>query len=84
MLPASVLLVDDDSTFRRVVTQFLQELGDDEAVVVDSAEGGFEGLIKAHSLQPDILLVEVILPDLHGLEVIARLRRVVPAWGSLP
>jgi DNA-binding NtrC family response regulator len=70
--PASpcVLLVDDDDTFRGVLAAELSRRGLEVAV---AATGG-EALERAGRLGPDVILLDLHLPDLDGLEVLERIR----------
>jgi DNA-binding NarL/FixJ family response regulator len=81
MNPISVLLVDDSSTFLSIATQFLQ--AHDDLIVVGAVEEGEKALIQAQSLHPDVVLVDLTMPDLPGLEVIPRLRRMLPETGII-
>ena len=68
---ASILLVDDDPLIRRSVAFLLQQEG---YVVVEAASGG-EALAAAHTARPDLVLLDLALPDLGGVEICRRLRR---------
>jgi DNA-binding NarL/FixJ family response regulator len=81
MKPISVLLVDDNPRFLRIATRFLQE--HDDVVVVGAAGGGEEALTLAQDLQPDIVLIDLAMPGLSGLETIPRLRAVLPEVGII-
>ena len=81
MKPISVLLVDDNPAFLRIVTRFLQE--HDDVVVVGVAGGGEEALALAQDLKPDIVLIDLAMPGLSGLETIPRLRAVLPEVGII-
>ena len=83
MHPVSVLLVDDNPAFLRIATRFLQEQGHDEVVVVGAAGGGEEGLIQAQEQRPDIVLVDLRMPGLSGLETIPLLRSMLPDVGII-
>jgi len=74
-----VLVVDDVAENRALLADALERLGFD---VVEAA-GGHEGLLKAQSQRPDLVLMDIVMPDIGGLEVIARLRRT-PALRSVP
>jgi DNA-binding NarL/FixJ family response regulator len=76
MKPISVLLVDDNPAFLRIATRFLQEHGD--VAVVGAAGGGEEALALAQDLQPDIVVIDLAMPGLSGLEAIPRLWAVLP------
>ena len=81
MNPISVMLVDDSLFFLNVATQFLQ--AQDDLTVVGATEGGQEALARAPRLHPDVVLVDLTMPDLPGLEVIPRLRTMLPAMGII-
>jgi DNA-binding NarL/FixJ family response regulator len=72
----SLLLVDDDELFLRFASDYLTK--QKGIVVAGCANGGYEGLAKASSLQPDVVLVDCDMPDLSGLEVMKRLRTELP------
>lgn len=72
----TVMLVDDNSTFLNIATRFLQE--HDDVVVVSTATGGKEALAKAQDLHPQVILLDLAMPDLPGLKAIPRLRAEVP------
>ncbi len=79
----SLLLVDDNPTFLRILKRFLAEQGGPEVDVVATAEGGTEALRKAETLKPQLVLMDLAMPDLHGLEVIPRLRHLLPETGII-
>lgn len=72
----SVLLVDDNPTFRKVAAKFLKTLPG--LVVAGTAVGGLDGLAQAQSLRPDLILVDLHMPDLDGLSLIPQLRALLP------
>ena len=76
--PISVLLVDDNPIFLRILTRFLEERSRLEVIVVGSADGGEKALVKAPLLKPQVILVDLAIPDIHGLELIPRLRALMP------
>ena len=68
----SVLIVDDHPGFRRTARLVLEAEG---WLVVGEAGDGAAGLAAAAALAPDLVLLDVNLPDLDGFEVAARLAR---------
>jgi DNA-binding NarL/FixJ family response regulator len=66
----SVLIVDDHPTFRATARALLQAEGYD---VLGEAVDGASALEAAHALCPDVVLVDVQLPDTDGFAVAARL-----------
>ena len=67
-----VLVVDDDETVRDVVRRYLEVAG----FTVDMAGDGAEGLAKFAAGSPDLVVLDVMMPGLNGLEVCKRLRQV--------
>jgi CheY-like chemotaxis protein len=72
-MPCRVLLVDDNSDFRRAARQLLERRG---FAVVAEAETGMSGVELAQEHHPDVVLVDVQLPDIDGFEVAERLSRL--------
>lgn len=65
-----ILIVDDDPSFLVTVRLVLEAEG---FVVAGEALNGLDGLAAAAELDPDIVLVDVNLPDIDGFEVVKRL-----------
>jgi DNA-binding NtrC family response regulator len=74
---ARILLVDDDDTFRRVMAAELSRRGYE----VVSAASGREALQQVEAFGPDVTLLDLRLPDMEGIEVLAQLRQRNPAAG---
>jgi len=66
------LVVDDDFAVAAIHREFLAALPEFE--VVGEAHGGGEALRAVETLRPDLVLLDIHLPDISGLEVLARLR----------
>lgn len=66
-----VLVVDDSAFMRKVVSDLLSAEPDIE--VVGAARNGAEGLQKAESLAPDVVTLDVEMPEMNGLEMLERL-----------
>src|SRR5918997_5707901 len=64
------LVIDDDQDMQVMVGHALQRAGYD----VLSATGGQQGLDRLEAVQPDIVLLDVNLPELDGFEVCRRIR----------
>lgn len=65
-----VLLIDDDSDLLELYALALEELG----CAVVTARDGQEGLERAQALRPDLILTDVCMPRMTGLELCHRLR----------
>ncbi|WP_331456469.1 response regulator [Luteipulveratus halotolerans] len=70
--PLTVVVVDDDFMVVRVHTKFVERV--DGFEVVGSARSGTEALDVVRRLRPDLVLLDVHLPDMSGLEVLRALR----------
>jgi CheY-like chemotaxis protein len=71
-MATSLLLVDDHEDFRRTARRMLEAAGFE---VVGEAVDGHEALELAAALRPDVVLLDVQLPHLDGIEVADRLHR---------
>ncbi len=70
----SVLVIDDDPLIRKTLSSYLSKKGF-EAV---AAENGEEGLQKYEEHIPDLVILDIRLPDVDGLEVLGRIREKNP------
>jgi excisionase family DNA binding protein len=69
---AAVLVVDDDPRFLHLVTEMLRE--PPGAFKVETAGDGYEALLRLGLSRPDLLILDLRMPDLDGLEVCRRVR----------
>jgi CheY-like chemotaxis protein len=65
-MPPSVLIVDDHPTFRRFARRLLEE---DGFVVLGEADDGASALEAVRELGPEVVLLDIMLPDISGLEL---------------
>jgi CheY-like chemotaxis protein len=67
-----VLIVDDSEVERYALRQFLST----GLYEVIEAQGGYEGLRLARQSQPDVIFLDLAMPDIHGLEVLKMLKAI--------
>lgn len=80
MTPMKVLIVDDDKNIRLVSEIAVRRIGKWDAVVAATGE---EALERARTEQPDVILLDVMMPSLNGPATLALLREE-PATASIP
>jgi DNA-binding NarL/FixJ family response regulator len=71
-----VLIVEDYEPFQRFVVSTLQK--QPELQIICKASDGLEAVQKAEELQPDLILLDIGLPSLNGIEVARRIRKLSP------
>ena len=72
MAPKRILLIDDEPHISTVVNVCLATLG---GWAVSMAESGQEGLLKAKQERPDAILLDVMMPDVNGVDLLRELRK---------
>lgn len=75
----SLLIVDDMADTRSNLTKLLQFETDMQ--VVGSVGSGREGIARAHELHPDVVLMDINLPDIDGISATATITRELPGTG---
>lgn len=76
-----ILVVDDNSQVRAAILSIL--MTDPRLEIVSEAANGSQALELAQNLQPDLVLLDIGLPDLNGLQVAQRLVKLAPRCGIL-
>jgi len=71
-----ILVVDDHEMFREQVCVLLRRQPGFEAI--SEAANGLEGVSRAEELQPDVVILDISMPSLGGIEAAGRIRRVAP------
>ena len=82
-----ILIIDDEDCLREVFSELLKE----ENYVVDEAATGTEGIEKIHKFQPDLILLDMNLPDISGMDVLTYVREnnlpaeiiIITAYGTI-
>lgn len=71
-----ILVVDDESRICRLLKQYLECYG----YAVETAESGERALVRALESRPDLVVLDLRLPDRHGFEVCQQLRKHYHPW----
>ncbi|OGN01037.1 MAG: hypothetical protein A3B91_02905 [Candidatus Yanofskybacteria bacterium RIFCSPHIGHO2_02_FULL_41_29] len=66
-----ILIVDDDENLREILSVKLQKLG----FSVDQAKDGPSGVKKAKEIKPDLVLLDVNMPGMSGIQVLSRIKQ---------
>ena len=75
MALGKVLVVDDELEVRQVLREFLSSRGYD----VTTASGGAEAVAIVETIKPDLVLLDVAMPDMDGVETLKRIVAIEPA-----
>src|SRR5262249_23303142 len=74
--PLRILIVDDHAALRSALRDMLQQRP--QLSVVGDASNGLEAIAHAYMLRPDVILMDVAMPDMDGVEATVRLRAELP------
>jgi two-component system KDP operon response regulator KdpE len=74
--PTRVLVVDDEAEVRNAVRRGLELMG----YSIETASDGAEGVAKVESWRPDVVLLDLAMPNMGGLRALEQIR----AWATLP
>lgn len=71
-----ILIIEDDNSIREMLT-FALEI---EGFCIESVKNGIDGLTKSEDFQPDLILLDLMLPDINGFEVCKKIheKRDIP------
>jgi two-component system nitrate/nitrite response regulator NarL len=75
-VPKSVLIVDDHEAVRRELRRLFQSRP--EFTVCGDAADGIEAISKAEQLSPDLVILDLAMPEMNGLEAAGALRFIIP------
>jgi NarL family two-component system response regulator LiaR len=78
MPPLSVVVVDDEPDYRQLVCFLLLSLPDVVTFVVGEAADGEEALALPLRVQPDIVITDLVMPGLNGVDLTRRVRQELP------
>ena len=76
VVPRRILIVDDYQTFAEGLARWLRSLGNE----VEVAFNGLHAITAAEKFRPDIILLDIGLPDINGYEVAEKIRK--KPWGQ--
>ena len=79
-MPKSILIVDDSPAIRKSLQHILEDHG---WQVCGEAVNGREGVEKALKLKPDLVVLDLAMPVMNGIEAAHELRRLLPSVGML-
>ena len=74
--PLRILIVDDHEAVRRALRQILRARP--QLAVVGDAADGLEAIARAHTLRPDVILMDITMPRMDGIEATVRIRAELP------
>jgi len=72
----TILIVDDSSLIRRVLSISLSKAG--ETLCVEAINGR-DGIAKAQLIHPDLVILDLSMPEMNGLDAARELQRIMPA-----
>jgi DNA-binding NarL/FixJ family response regulator len=75
-LAYSILIVDDSALIRRTLRFCLEHSGDWK--ICGEAGDGAEAIQKAKELDPDLIILDLSMPNMNGLEAARELKRIKP------
>jgi len=76
--PVSMLIIDDNENFLKTISAYLVEHHAGEIHVLGTARSGREGINLAIQLRPQVVLLDLKMPEMHGFDVIPLLRQALP------
>ncbi len=77
MPPIRILIADDHTLVRQGLRQLCEGLGG--FAVVAEAKNGSQAVTLARTVQPDVILMDIVMPDMDGVEAIRQILRETPA-----
>ncbi|ENN96252.1 response regulator receiver protein [Methanocaldococcus villosus KIN24-T80] len=71
-----VLVVDDSAFMRNILKRILTQTG--KFVVVGEASNGKEAIEKAKELQPDLITMDIVMPEMDGITATREIKKILP------
>lgn len=75
-MPKSILIVDDSDLVRRALRRMIE--ASDQFVVCGEAANGKEAIDQAAKLRPDLVVLDMSMPEMNGLEAAQVLKKILP------
>ncbi len=79
--PLRILVVDDTVVYRKTVSDILAEIPDVE--VVGTANNGKIAMMKIATLKPDLITLDIEMPEMNGLDVLRAMKNEAPDVGAI-
>lgn len=73
MAGETILIVDDDEDIREILTMYLEN----EGYKITASSNGTQALEYAYAVNPDLIILDMMMPDLDGIEVCQELRKTI-------
>ena len=71
-----ILIVDDSITYRQILMRVIEKITDAECI--GTAASGNIGLRKVNTLQPDLVLLDMVMPEMDGIETLQKIKQAHP------
>ena len=76
-MPLTIVVADDDLQFREIVRYLLAAASDTMTIVGEAADGD-EALALVRRVRPDVVITDLVMPHLNGIELTRRIRAELP------